>query len=399
MDMALFLSADFHQGNEIFNVHSRGKQCAFMALSALLTARNIPLSSWSKVTFNNVLIQGDKLYLQALNTGFIVLDQGTDFLSVEHLPKAISVSSLCTNMSNDFSYEICQPMISLPHSSVQENIVTSPNGDLPTVVEPFGVQNNITKVASEAENINTDPPIVVQLIDAQNINTDSPIVVKPIEAQNINTDSPIVVKPIEAQNINIDSPIAVKAKSVNQICHINYEKELQGLVITDQEIESCYYDIHTALLNTFANDCSAILILEGYMMALVKQTDNFYLFDSHARDLSGIPDPSGTAVVMAFTNIIELEQYLYCLSTKLHANLFEIVPVQLNMCKNLNQETKCVKDREYQRIKRSVETECDRQTRLEKANNYNKRKRSEATDGQKQIDLKKIESLKKTSAQ
>ncbi len=427
MDMALFLSADFHQGNEIFNVHSRGKQCAFMALSALLTAQNIPLSSWSKVTFNNVLIQGDKLYLQALNTGFIVLDQGTDFLSVEHLPKAISVSSLCTNMSNDFSYEICQPMISLPHSSVQENIVASPNGDLPTVVEPFGVQNNITKVASEAENINTDPPIVVkpieaqnintdspivvkpieaqnintdspivvQPIEAQNINTDSPIVVKPIEAQNINTDSPIVVKPIEAQNINIDSPIAVKAKSVNQICHINYEKELQGVVITDQEIESCYYDIHTALLNTFANDCSAILILEGYMMALVKQTDNFYLFDSHARDLSGIPDPSGTAVVMAFTNIIELEQYLYCLSTKLHANLFEIVPVQLNMCKNLNQETKCVKDREYQRIKRSVETECDRQTRLEKANNYNKRKRSEATDGQKQIRLEKDRESKK----
>ena len=57
-----------------------------MALSALLyTARSIPLSSWSKVTFNNVLIQGDKLYLKAVNTGFIVLDQGTDFLSVEHL--------------------------------------------------------------------------------------------------------------------------------------------------------------------------------------------------------------------------------------------------------------------------------------------------------------------------
>ncbi len=102
MDMALFLSADFHQGNEIFNVHSRGKQCAFMAFSALLTARNIRLSSWSKVTFNNVLIQEDKLYLKGLNTGFIVVNQGTDFLSIEHLSKAISVSSLCTNMLNDF---------------------------------------------------------------------------------------------------------------------------------------------------------------------------------------------------------------------------------------------------------------------------------------------------------
>ncbi len=166
--------------------------------------------------------------------------------------------------------QICQPMSSAPHSSVQENIVTSSNGDLLTVVEPFGVQNNITKVASEAQNINIDSPIVVKPIEAQNINIDSPIVV-----QKINIDSPIAVKPIEAQNINIDSPIVVKAKSVNQICHINYEKELQGLVITDQEIESCYYDIHTALLNTFANDCFAILTLEWYIMALVKQTDIF----------------------------------------------------------------------------------------------------------------------------
>ncbi len=43
VSMALFLSADIHQGDERFSVHSRGKQCAFMGLSALLTARNIPL--------------------------------------------------------------------------------------------------------------------------------------------------------------------------------------------------------------------------------------------------------------------------------------------------------------------------------------------------------------------
>ncbi len=41
--MALFLSADINQGDERFSVHSRGKRCAFMSLSTLLTARNIPL--------------------------------------------------------------------------------------------------------------------------------------------------------------------------------------------------------------------------------------------------------------------------------------------------------------------------------------------------------------------
>ena len=135
--MALFLSADFHQGDEHFSVHSRGKQCAFMSLSALLTAQNIPLSSWSKITFNNVLLQGDKLYLKAINTGFVVLDPGIDFLSVEHLPKAIGVSSSCINMSNNFSYEICHSnMVNTvsPHSPVDENITKLPNSDLPVVV-------------------------------------------------------------------------------------------------------------------------------------------------------------------------------------------------------------------------------------------------------------------------
>ncbi len=47
--MALFLSADIHQGDERFSVHSRGKQCAFMSLSALLTARNISLNSWWRI--------------------------------------------------------------------------------------------------------------------------------------------------------------------------------------------------------------------------------------------------------------------------------------------------------------------------------------------------------------
>ncbi len=67
-------------------------------LSALLTARNNG-SSWSKE--NNVLLYNitrrQILLIKILNTGLIVLDQSTDFLSVENLPKAISVSSLCTS--------------------------------------------------------------------------------------------------------------------------------------------------------------------------------------------------------------------------------------------------------------------------------------------------------------
>ena len=48
--------------------------CFYELISALLTAQNIPLIDWSKTTFNNVLLQRVKMYLQVLNDGFVVLE-------------------------------------------------------------------------------------------------------------------------------------------------------------------------------------------------------------------------------------------------------------------------------------------------------------------------------------
>ena len=66
------------------------------------------------------------------------------------------------------------------------------------------------------------------------------------------------------------------------------------------------------------------------MMAIIKQTNFIFLFDPHARNISGMPDPNDIAVIIRFTNIIELEQYLYCLSSELHTNSYEIVPIPIN---------------------------------------------------------------------
>jgi hypothetical protein len=178
----------------------------------------------------------------------------------------------------------------------------------------------------------------------------------------------------------------------NQIWAIHYGKELQGLIIADQEIESHYYDIHTALLNTFLNDNHAILILEGYMVAIIKQTDFFYLFDSHARDMSGMPDPNGTAVMMRFTNILELEQYLYCLSSELHTNSYEIVPIQVNKfisASDIQEKNRLQKANESKKIKRSEETESERQIRLQKDRLSKKQKRLDETDIERQVRLEK----------
>ena len=64
-------------------------------------------------------------------------------------------------------------------------------------------------------------------------------------------------------------------------------------------------------MTTFTNDNYVFIILDGYVMALIKHTDNsIYVFDSHARNEYGMPDDNGTAVVMKCCDITKLYQYL-----------------------------------------------------------------------------------------
>ncbi len=168
-------------------------------------------------------------------------------------------------------------MVKNTTSPVRVTNMTSPvrvtNTTSPVRVTNTTSPVRVTNTTSPVRVTNTTSPVRVT-------DTDLPIVVQPVEAKTI-VDPPIVVEPIEAQSViktknTID--MSDEAENENQICSINYGAEFQGLLITDREIERHYYDIHTALLNAFLNDNYAILILEGYMMALVKQTDNFYLF-------------------------------------------------------------------------------------------------------------------------
>ena len=233
--MTLYLRSNVHQGDERFSSQSRGKQCAFMSLSAVITAHNKPLFNWSKTTFDNVLLQGDKMYLKALTRGLITSDPEVEFLTIEDLPKVVSV----TSCKNELSYDICGSVI------------------------PPDVQ---TQNSNNEQIKNICLPIVVEFVEAQN-KTALPIVVEPIEEQNS------IDLPIEMENDDLPKV----AENESHIWIINCEKELQGLIITDQEIEPHYYDIHTALVNTFVNHSGyAILILESFIMALIKQMESFY---------------------------------------------------------------------------------------------------------------------------
>ena len=68
----------------------------FLSLSAVITAQNNPLIDCSTTMFD-VLSQGDQMYLKALNKGLIVLEQDVEFLSIDNLPKVVSVSG-CSSM-------------------------------------------------------------------------------------------------------------------------------------------------------------------------------------------------------------------------------------------------------------------------------------------------------------
>ena len=121
--MEFFLSSDIHQGDELFSVQSRGKQCAFISLSAILTPKishALALIDWSKTTFNDVLLQGDTMHLKALDHGLIVLDPRIDFLSIDNLPTVVSIS--CGK--NMFSYKICRSVTSPIHANCKHSYIT-----------------------------------------------------------------------------------------------------------------------------------------------------------------------------------------------------------------------------------------------------------------------------------
>ena len=82
-------------------------------------------------------------------------------------------------------------------------------------------------------------------------------------------------------------------------------------------------------MTTFSSDNYAFIILDGYVMALIKHTDNcIYVFDSHARNEYGMPDDNGTAVVMKCFDITNLYRYIFSIANELNSQFFEIMPVQ-----------------------------------------------------------------------
>jgi hypothetical protein len=96
------------------------------------------------------------------------------------------------------------------------------------------------------------------------------------------------------------------------IWYINYGKDRQGSIITNEhEVVAPIVNFGSALMNTFTKSKDAILVLDGYMMALMHDINSFfYFFDPHARNYFGMSNPNGTAVVFELGKSQFIPNYL-----------------------------------------------------------------------------------------
>ena len=94
-NLNLFLAGSIHQGNERFSDISRGRQCSFMSFSALLYAQTLPIEQWTASTVDQILAEGDRLYLDALVSRSI---PDTETLSLNYLP---SVARCCVDSNTN----------------------------------------------------------------------------------------------------------------------------------------------------------------------------------------------------------------------------------------------------------------------------------------------------------
>ena len=81
----LIVSGSIHQADRRFSDVSRGKQSAFMSLSALLRANFCRVSQWTADIIDEILI-GDAMYVKAFDDDTI---PDTETLSLTNLPDRV----------------------------------------------------------------------------------------------------------------------------------------------------------------------------------------------------------------------------------------------------------------------------------------------------------------------
>jgi len=80
------ISGSIHQGSNEFGTLSRGRQCSFMVLSALLRNKSHTCDLWNSAVIDQILLYGDQIFVEALENGQI---PDHEQLSVNVLPNTL----------------------------------------------------------------------------------------------------------------------------------------------------------------------------------------------------------------------------------------------------------------------------------------------------------------------
>ena len=271
------IQGTIHQGHESFNALSRGRQCPFMVLSALLHSQSWPVHEWTQKALDELLHFADSMYLHALKKGDI---PDTATLLISHLP----------------------------------TIATSLDG------------GNWT---------------------------------------------------------------------------INYGECIEGFInpLADTIIPN-FQTLSSALISIFQATNSAILVLDGYMTALIKDTDHYALFDSHARSAQGMPCTEGFATICTFSTLAAVQQHIQSLSTSLSSNRFELVPLKcIERNDTMSKEEKKQRANRKQYLKRKLcESDIAKKERLSKAAKYKKDNQNKFAYDKKQWYKRSNHSIRNTES-
>ena len=69
LNAILSIAGSSHQDHERFSEISRGRQCSFTSFSALLCAHPFPVQHWDTATFDQILIEAERMYLKVKDLG------------------------------------------------------------------------------------------------------------------------------------------------------------------------------------------------------------------------------------------------------------------------------------------------------------------------------------------
>ena len=96
-----------------------------------------------------------------------------------------------------------------------------------------------------------------------------------------------------------------------------------------------------------------LLFMGGFTTALMKHHNHFYLFDSHSRDSRGLSVVDGTSVLMKFSDLFEVENYIQVFYLECHSmkqSYFQLQFIHFSICRELQEDILSCAKRVRQRL-------------------------------------------------